>query len=205
MATPKLGKPIGLERFTIFPILTNDETGTTYGPAIKVGRAVTASLTPQTVEATLDSEDSVEEDISMVSSWNLDFEASQLNEEARAKLFGHEIDEAGGIVYNKSDQSAEVAVAWRSRTTAKGTDGEDQYIYYVLYRGRFSEQPENFETTRRDSITMQTASGVAGRFYARADGEVMYRLRQDNNELFDPALVADWFDAPVEKKVAAGG
>lgn len=197
-----VGKPIGMQSLTFFPLTADPQGGkSTYGTAVKVGRAIRGTLSPQAANALLESDDSVEDDLTLTLGYEINFDVSQIIDEVRAQLFGHEIDDHGGIIVKKTDASIEGALAWRTLLSSK--DGKEQYKYYVLYKVRLNEFPENFETLKRGGIAFQTHNGVTGTAMAReSDGEILYALRSDQ-ALFDATKADAWFTTVQEKKVTA--
>ena len=92
-----VGKPIGLSNLTWFPMLTDTETETTYDDPEKLARAIQATLTPEFAEGLLESDDGIEDEVSLVTAITVRIDANQLTEEIRASLLGHNIDEDGGM------------------------------------------------------------------------------------------------------------
>ena len=167
------GKPIGLQSLTAWKLTADTETETTYEETpIKVGRAITATLTPALATAMLESEDGIEDDMAMVSSYGINFGVSQFTPEVRAELFGHELDAGGGVVVRNTDQPPTIALAWKTLLSREG-GGDPFYAYFLLYKGRLRDFAENFETKRRDSFTFQTHGGVEGTFFNRESDWLM--------------------------------
>lgn len=194
-----IGKPIGLEKLTWFPLLTDPEGGeTTYGPAVKLARAMKMTVTPEIANAILESDDSVEDDLSLTTGFGLAMDASQLLNSIRAQVFGHELDNKGGLLFKKTDMPTTGALAFRSLLSTEGGSGT-KYIYVVLYKVRLREFTENFETLKKGGITFQTHAGIQGTAMPRtSDGAIRYQVREDD-ENFEAATVANWFTAPAEK------
>lgn len=190
------GKPIGMQSVTAW-VLENDGETTTYADdAIKVGRAITATLTPSLATAMLESEDGVEDDLSMVSSYGINFGVSQFTNAVRAELFGHELDAAGGVVVRDTDQPPLIALAWKTPLSKAEGGGAPIFAYFLLYKGRLRDFAENFETKRRGSFTFQTHEGIEGTFFSRdSDGLMYYTIREDDPN-FDPEVADAWFTTP---------
>lgn len=200
MSDKYVGKPIGMQNVTFFP-LTADAPGTpaTYAAPIKVGRAMRATITPQESSALLESDDSVEDDVTMFLGYNLNFDISQILDSVRAQIFGHTIDDHGGMVINKLDQAVEGALAWRSLLSTK--TGNEEYKYFVLYKVKLKEFEETFETLKRGGLVFQTHSGVTGTAMSReSDGNIMYTMRTDQTD-FSEQKAGAWFTEVQEKTV----
>ena len=204
-----VGKPIGLRNLTWFPLQADPETDTesadvgkvVYGTAQPLARAIDVTLSPQIVEALLESDDGVEDDLRIASSYDVTIHASQLTDEIRAALMGHTLDDDGGVLFNRTDTPAVGALAFRA-LLSKESGEDDKYVYVVLYKGRFQEFDEKFETMKKGGITFQTHAGISGTFVPRdTDGSIMYRLREDEVDLTDATLtgrIADWFTTVQE-------
>lgn len=203
MASYKIGKPIGLTDITWFPITAETEEGDTYGEPVKLARAIRAVLTPQTAGGVLESEDGVEEDISMITHYELTIDASQINDEVRSKVFGHSYDSVGGMSVNANDMPPYGALAFRTLLSSATAEGKPQYQYIVLYKGSFAEFEESFATKKRGGIEYATHTGIKGTFIPRTkDNEILYRVREDSGKDAS-AVISKWFTAPQEKTPAA--
>lgn len=200
-----VGKPIGLRNFTWFPLTADpaDDTAT-YGTALPLARAIEATITPQFAEALLESEDGIEDDLRQASSYEVVIHANQLTHAVRAALLGHTVSDDGGLIIGGTDTPATGAFAFRT-LLSKEAGGDDLYEYHVYYKGRFSEFPETYKTTTKDGVTFQTASGIRGIFTKRdSDGQVAYRLREDEAEDGADTAIGAWFTAPQVGAVTNG-
>lgn len=187
-----VGKPIGLSNLTWFPMLTDTETETTYDDPEKLARAIQAVLTPQFAEGLLESDDGIEDEISQVTAITVRIDANQLTEEMRGSLLGHDVDDQGGMTISGTDTPQLGALAFRALLSKQ--TGDNQYVYVVLYAGRFKEFAETFETKKRGQITYQTHTGIEGTFYPRmSDGAIQYRMRENDQ---NSAVIAEWFNSP---------
>lgn len=192
------GKSIGMQSLTAWKITDDIEGGeTTYeATPIKVGRAITATLTPSLATAFLESEDGIEDDLAMVSGYGLNFGVSQFSNPVRAELFGHELDANGGVVVRDTDQPPLIALAWKTLLSSEKGGQKAQYAYFLLYKGRLKDFAENFETKRREGFTFQTHEGVEGTFFRRdSDGLMYYMIREDDPN-FNAEIASAWFNTP---------
>ncbi len=204
MGSTYLGKPIGLQNVTWFPLTADSSSGTTYGAAVKLGRAMRATVTPQLATALLESDDGVEEDLNLVTGYDISLDVSQVNDATRAAMFGHQVDSHGGLVVAHSDQPVQGALAFRTLLSTAGGAGE-KYAYHILYKGRLKEFAENFETLKRGNVTFQTHTGIEGSFYKRdSDGYIRYTMREDSTG-FNKAKAEAWFTSVQEPTFPAGG
>lgn len=186
-----VGKPIGLKNLTIFPLTKDDSTGATYGAAKNLARAIKVQMSPQFAEAILESDDSVEDEINMLTGYELTIDASQLDDTIRAELLGHTLDAKGGLVVAQNDTPPRFALAFKALLSKQA--GVNKYVHIVLYKGSFSEFEESFETMKKGAMTFQTHSGIKGVFSARdSDGQILYRMREDTPSA-DAATIGAWF------------
>lgn len=192
-----IGKPIGLQYLTWFPLLTDPVDGTaTYDAPIKIGRGITATMTPELAEAILESDDGIEDQLSLLQGIQVQFNANQLSNPVKSALFGHVYDDQGGLLETNKGTPPWGAFAFRVRiSTDGGTTAK--YAWVVLYKGRFKTPTENFETLKKGGIDFKTHT-VDGSFVPRdADGSIKYSIREDDT-LFDSGVAAAWFDAVQE-------
>lgn len=193
------GKPIGLSNLTVWDLLTDPVDGAaTYGEAKKLARAIQVRLAPEFAEGLLESDDSVEDEISLMSAITVTIDASQLTDDIRAALLGHTLDTDGGLLIKNTDVAPQVALGFKSLLSKK--DGVDKYAYVVLYKGRFKEFEETFQTMERGSVTFQTHTGLTATFVPRdSDRHIRYSLREDSPG-FSATKAAAWFTSPQETK-----
>ena len=204
-----VGKPIGVENATWFPWEYDDTAKTWgYGNPVKLARLITVDMNPQMAEALLESDNAIEDDVSLMTAMELVINASQLTDAIRGALLGHTVDGDGGMLVKSTDVAQKGAFAFKVLLSKQ--DGEDKYKYFIFYMGKFKEFSEKFETLRRGGLTFQTHDGLTGTFSPReSDGAVYYALRSD--EAVDDAAekITGWFEVPQEtgttEPTAAGG
>jgi hypothetical protein len=100
-----VGKPIGARKLTWFPLTTDPDDGTkaTYGAAQKLSRLINIVATPVFAEGIVESDDGLEDDISLIVAYDVTINASQLTDTIRSTLLGHAIDAGGGILTTGTD------------------------------------------------------------------------------------------------------
>ncbi|MEG1559390.1 MAG: hypothetical protein RR398_00800 [Clostridia bacterium] len=191
-----IGKPIGVDKLTFFPITKENDTETTYGAAVKVARTISINLNPTMVDTDLDSDDTSEDNSSILTAIEVTVNVSQLTDEIRAKLLGHKLDAKGGIITKSNDVAPYGAIAWEELLSRVG--GGDQHSKrVVLYRGRFKEFAETAETKKKSSVTLQTHT-ITGTFYPRPnDGALKYSMRSDTGA-YSSVTFNSWFTSPQE-------
>lgn len=197
-----VGKPIGARKLTWFPIVSEDpETGQiTYGEPVKLSRLISITTTPILTEGMLESDDEIEDDLSLIIGYDVTINASQLTDEIRSTLLGHTLDSDGGMAISGNDVAPEGALAWEELLSSN-TTGTPQYKKVVLYKGRFKEFEETANTAVQGGITFQTHN-LTGRFVRRSDGLIRYSLRSDTPGASITKLAA-WFETPQEPGEAA--
>lgn len=197
MPSTYIGKPIGLQYLTWFPLLTDPAEGpATYDDPVKVGRGITATMTPEFANAILESDDGVEDHLNLLQGVQIQFNASQLSNAVKAALFGHTLDEKGGLLETNKATAPWGAFAFRARLSSDGGT-EAKYAYVVLYKGRFQDPAESFEAMKKGGINFQTHT-IQGNFVPRdGDGAIKYSIREDD-ELFDATMASSWFTAVQE-------
>ena len=199
-----VGKPIGVENATWFPW---EYDGTAkkwgYGNPVKLARLITVDMNPQMAEALLESDNAIEDDVSLMTAMELVINASQLTDAIRGALLGHTVDGDGGMLVKSTDVAQKGAFAFKVLLSKQ--DGEDKYKYFVFYMGKFKEFSEKFETLRRGGLTFQTHDGLTGTFSPReSDGAIYYALRSDEKKTGADAKITAWFTS-VQEPTAAGG
>ena len=93
-------KPIGARKLTWWPLSPNTDTETVaaaYQAAQKLSRLINIQVTPVFAEGVLESDDGIEDNMSMIVAYDVTINASQLTDAIRATLLGHAIDAGGGI------------------------------------------------------------------------------------------------------------
>ncbi len=192
----KVPLPIGLESAYVALLTKDDAEGTTYETPEYFARAIKATITPILATGTLESEDEVEYDESEIIGYTLSFEASQLDDHMRALIFGHKIDEDGGIIVSNTDKPPELAFMFRTPLSDK-----KNFKYVTLYKGSFKPNEESYETKKKESITYSVEGAIEGNFYCRtSDGACKYSLRSDS-ENASTSKIEKWFTAVQEPNI----
>lgn len=203
MANAYVGKPIGARKLTWFPLIEDPETGkATYGPPVKLSRLISITVTPTFAEGVLESDDGIEDDLALIVAYDVEINASQLTDEIRAALLGHQIDSGGGMLVTNTDVAQWGALAWEELLSKEDPSEPDKYKKVVLYKGKFREFAETANTMTQGGITYQTHN-LTGRFIKRNDGHIKYSMREDSPNA-DATKLAAWFNEPQEYGNAAG-
>lgn len=191
-----VGKSIGLRRLVWFPIISESEEETVYGSGLRIARGITIAITPTFAEATLESDDAIEDEESALTSIGVAINVNQLTDPVRAALLGHKLDADGGILTTADDTAPYGALAWEELLSRRGGT-EPKYKRVLLYRGRFQEYAENAETKRKNTLNMQTPT-INGVFIPRLnDNRIKYSMRQDTPK-YNETKFGKWFDEPQD-------
>lgn len=193
-----VGKSIGARKLTWFPLIDGTDTETipaAYGPGVKLSRLLDIAVTPVFAEGSLESDDGVEDDISLMIAIDVSITASQLTDTIRAELMGHALDAGGGITTNRNDAAPQGALGWEELISSKTS--VPKYKKVILYKGKFKEFAEKGETLKQGGVTYQTHA-LTARFLPRDfDNNLKYSLREDTPAA-DAVKLANWFVAPQE-------
>lgn len=191
--------PIGLDMVHVAK-LTSDTAGgaAVYEDPKYLARALKVTVTPITVNGLLESDDGIEIYENEITGYQISFEASQLSDEMRAYIFGHKLDEDGGIITSRNDKPPILALIFRSLLSDKVN-----YKNCILYKGSFKPNASEYESAKRDSKTYKTET-VEGTFYARdCDGNIKYDLRSDNSDA-SAEKINNWFTKVQEPGTIKG-
>ncbi len=181
--------PIGVENFHAAKLLTDTAEGATFGTPKFLSKSIKIGLTPNFVEGAIECDDSVDEEERMLAYIDVSIEVKQLNSEGIQFLLGHGIDEDGGVVVNKDDVANEVAMMFDVPLSQNGAKK-----YVTLFKGKFKDPAEEYETKKRDGITYKTNT-IEGRFYPlEYNGDVKYSLRSDDTGA-SATKIAAWYTA----------
>ena len=126
-ASPKVSSTIGLKNVVLAELLTDTETGHTYGDLQLVAGAIEASVTPDNADPDIMYADDIEEII-----------------------FANVVDDNGVLIRTAQDKPPYFAVGFKSEKS----DGKYRYVW--LYKVRAKPLTENFATKEGKTINRQT-------------------------------------------------
>lgn len=190
-------RKMGLKKFFVAPVTTND--GTTYlaGTPVNLGRAISLKVTEKWTSDNGFSDDALEYSVSQYVQTDVEIEVNALSPDDRALLFGNTYSKKYLSKAN-TDVAPELALMW----CAKKVD--NTYEFGTLYAGKFNEGESSSYETSSDKIKTTTSS-IKGTFYGRnKDGK--HELIVDSAYVV-PATDTDakasidaWFSAVQESK-----
>ena len=169
-------RQIGLKDVHVALIESDGTAGTVYAAPVKISRAITAKITPSVNNETLYSDDGVEDELSAFSGCEVEIEQNALTLEQRALLLGKTYHN-GELVENSGDKPPKLALLFRSEKSTS-TKANPVYRYCVLYKGKFSEIEDEYET-KGEKPNSKTAK-IKGKFFDRdSDGNWRFMIDSD--------------------------
>lgn len=169
-------RQIGLKDVHVAIIKSDGVSGTVYDIPVKISRAITAKITPSVNSETLYSDDSVEDELSAFAGCEVEIEQNALTLEHRALILGKKYSN-GELVENSGDIPPKLALMFRSEKSTS-TKANPVYRYCVLYKGKFSEIEDEYETKGEKPNSKTTK--IKGKFYDR-DSDGNWRLMLDTD------------------------
>lgn len=187
-------RQIGLKDVHVALIESDGISGTVYKTPVKISRAITAKITPSVNSETLYSDDGVEDELSAFAGCEVEIEQNALTLEHRALLLGKRYQN-GELVENSGDLPPKLALLFRSEKSTS-TKSNPVYRYCVLYKGKFSEIEDEYETKGEKPNSKTTK--IKGKFYDR-DSDGNWRLMLDTDATgVDADKIKNFFTAVQE-------
>ena len=182
-------RQIGLKDVHIALMKSDGVAGAVYDEPIKIGRAITAKITPNVSSEKLYSDDSMEDELKAPPVIDVEIEQAALTLQERAILLGKTYAN-GELVENQNDTPPKVALMFRSEKS-NSTAAKPVYRYCVYYKGIFNEMEDEFET-RGEKPAVKTTK-IKGTFYTREyDGNWRMMIDSDD-EAADAEKIKDFF------------
>lgn len=192
-------RQIGLKDVHVALITSDGTEGTIYAAPIKISRAITAKITPSINSETLYSDDGVEDELSSFGGCEIEIEQNALSLEQRALILGKTYKN-GELLETSGDIAPKLALLFRSEKSSS-TKANPIYRYCVLYKGKFSEIEDEYET-RGEKISTKTTK-IKGKFYDR-DYDGAWRLMLDSDATgADKTKITNWFTEVQSPTTAA--
>lgn len=192
-------RQIGLKDVHVALITSDGPSGTVYATPVKISRAINAKITPSINSETLYSDDGVEDELSNFSGCEVEIEQNALTLQQRALLLGKSYSN-GELVENSGDKAPNLALLFRSEKSTS-TRANPVYRYCVLYKGKFNEIEDEFET-KGEKPNSKTAK-LKGKFYDReSDGNWRFMMDSDDDGVSQQKL--NNFFTSVQEPTQAG-
>ena len=187
-------RQIGLKDVHVAIIQSDGVSGTVYDTPVKISRAITAKITPSVNSETLYSDDGVEDELSAFAGCEVEIEQNALTLEHRALILGKKYAN-GELLENSGDIPPKLALLFRSEKSTS-TKAKPVYRYCVLYKGKFSEIEDEYETKGEKPNSKTTK--IKGKFYDR-DNDGDWRLMMDTDaEGADETRIQQFFESVQE-------
>ncbi|WP_459198711.1 major tail protein [Bacillus subtilis] len=184
------GTRVGLRDIYFAKLIKDDATGATYETPIKVGKAIEASVSPNTNSETLNADDGPSEIETAFGGTEIEIGVDQLSRDVQALLLGHSVNADGVLEKKSTDEAPYGALLFRAQVSGGG------YKLYAFYKGKFQPQEESF-ATKTDSPEFQTDT-ITGTFMRREFDEVWSRSVYTKGEGVSQTVVDNWFKAVYE-------
>jgi len=186
---------IGMDQLFYAKITEDAQGNETYGPPVKLARAMQGDLSLELAEAQLFADDGAIYVVKSFRTGTLSLGVDDIGVNVAADLTGSEVDDNGVLVSASENMGESVAIGFR----AMKPDGK--YRYFWLYKVKFGFPPVSVQT-KGDSITFQTPTieGVVSR-RNRADerGQHPWKAEVTEGDLgVDAATITGWFEEVYE-------
>ncbi len=187
-------RQIGLKDVHIALLTSDGPAGTVYEEPIKIGRAITAKITPNVTSEAVYSDDSMEDELKAPPVIDVEIEQSALTLQERALILGKSYKN-GELVENANDTPPKLALLFRSEKS-NSTAAKPVHRYCVYYKGIFSEIEDEFET-KGEKISPKSTK-IKGKFYTREyDGNWRMMIDSDD-ESADQSKINNFFNLVPE-------
>ena len=184
-------RQIGLKDVHIALLVSDGPAGAVYAEPIKIGRAITAKITPNVTSEAVYSDDSMEDELKAPPVIDVEIEQSALTLQERAIILGKRYQN-GELIENENDTPPKLALLFRSEKS-NSTASVPVFRYCVYYKGMFSEIEDEFET-KGEKVNPKSTK-IKGKFYTREyDGN--WRMMIDSD---DPSAIKQKIESFFEE------
>ncbi len=160
----------------------------TYSNALKCGRLMTTTVTPNVAEGTLRSDNMETEKVVEFINAAVTVGVDTMPAAAVPLIFGHSVDDDGTETDNSDDSASYVGYGF---VTAEMLDGVKGYRACVLHKVKFKEGEEGY-TTKGESISFSTPS-LSGTATTLSDGRWRTKSPQFDTETEADAWIQEMF------------
>lgn len=185
MAAIPAAAQVGLKDVHYAILLTDDETGATYDPPVRIVGAIEATITPTVNTETLYADDAPSEVASAMGEIELELNVKDVPLDVQAALLGHTLNDEGVLIKDKDDQAPYIALGFKSLKS----NGKYRYIW--LLKGKFSI-PEQSYMTKQDTPEFQTPT-ISGSFVVRESDGLWQYVGDEDATGFTPEIASAWF------------
>lgn len=166
-------------------VLTDESTGTTYGPVKSLGEAQQAQVTASSATGSLYGNGTKVDSSAKLTGLTLALDSTKVPVEAKADIFDYTV--TNGVVQVKAGaQPKYIAVGYE----VEQTSGKSEYIW--LLKGR--PQPMNENTAQSEDNINYSTDQLTVEFVERVSDGMLEFFADAANEDFTAAQAAKWFD-----------
>ena len=182
-------RQVGLKDVHVAILKTDTTAEIEYETPIKISRAITAKITPSVNSETLYSDDGVEDELTAFAGCEIEIEQNALSLEHRALLLGKKYAN-GELLETSGDVAPNLALLFKSEKSSS-TIANPVHRYAVLYKGKFNEIEDEYET-KGEKVNSKTTK-IKGKFFDR-NHDGAWRLMSDTDATgVDKDKIANWF------------
>lgn len=166
-------------------VLTDESTGTTYGPVKSLGEAQQAQVTASSATGSLYGNGTKVDSSAKLTGLTLALDSTKVPVEAKADIFDYTV--TNGVVQVKAGaQPKYIAVGYE----VEQTSGKSEYIW--LLKGR--PQPMNENTAQSEDNINYSTDQLTVEFVERVSDGMLEFFADAANEDFTAAQAAKWFN-----------
>lgn len=177
---------VGFEALAIAFYKDDEASALEFETVEEFARAQSMTITPVVTEDPVNSNDSIEDEGVEVTGFTLSIKTSAIKLETRAKMYGHTIDDNGGMIEQEGDKPRKFALLAKFPKSNGGAE------YVAFYKCAAKPQTEEHETKKNNGVTrfFPTTEITASK---AVNGLLRYVLDSDS-ETFKEAVANAWFD-----------
>ncbi|MGI6153699.1 MAG: major tail protein [Christensenellaceae bacterium] len=188
---------IGVDMLYVAPVTKDDETGTTYGTAVRLPGLNNIGYDPSTQSATYDADDGTYVSFAADGTTTVTVKVADLLSEHYAMLLGLEQTAEGVVEEGTADSPPEMALGWRSQKS----DGSYRFVWVL--KGKFAKSAETYATKSGSGVTYNDRELTYTALNRIADGKKRRQLDSDDPKLPAGTTLAalsdpdtGWFSSP---------
>ena len=181
-----VAKNVGVKRAGYALVTKNTYDELTHGEVKFLSRVRKVTITPSYAENELDSNDAVEAQGNEISGYTVSFDASGIEPEVEAEVYGHKMDENGGMIEKDGDEPPELALLLELAMSG----GNSKFV--ILYCGSAKHPTDEAESKTRSGFTYSNPT-VEFSFGKALNGLLKYSMRTDATA-YKKEIGEAWFD-----------
>lgn len=160
------------------PIIAKYDAATgKYSNALKCGKAINTSVTPNYNEASLFADNGEDENVKEFKNASVELGVNTVPKEAAEMIFGHKVAEDGTETSNANDSGSYVGYGF---IVAESNSGVKKYRACLLTKVKFKEGAESYQT-KGDSIVFSTPT-LSGEASGNKDNDWRFKSPQFDTE-----------------------